>query len=145
MKQFYTILALVVITTLSISRYDLAANEVAVKQIIPTQHLINIDNVNHNSYYEKQFNKLQGNTEFTVIDSLANAYSFYTNEQQPLMYYPDGNKLVMIKRGFGGATGTDDDQLNTLNNLFLVTSGDWGKNWEKPINIYKSFWLKPLN
>ena len=69
---------------------------------------------------------------FAIVDSLANAFSFYTNEQQPITYFPGGNLLIMIKRG----ASSDVSQTNNLNNIFIRTSADWGKTWTNPLLVY---------
>ena len=38
-------------------------------------------------------------TEFVIFDSLANLFSYYSDDQQPYVYYPALNKLMTIKRG----------------------------------------------
>lgn len=75
--------------------------------------------------------------EYFILDSLANAYSFYTNEQKPFVYEPQTGTLAIIKRGFSSDNfGTPDNPLNTLNNLFIRESEDWGQNWGDPFIVY---------
>jgi hypothetical protein len=75
---------------------------------------------------------------FQTLDSLANAYSYFTESQQPFVYIPELGQLITIKRGFWdidrypGYTGD-----NTKNNLFIRYSTDWGQSWSDPILVYK--------
>jgi hypothetical protein len=75
---------------------------------------------------------------FQIFDSLANAYSYFTESQQPFVYSPELDILVTIKRGFW-----DIDRYpnykgdNTKNNLFIRYSTDWGLTWTDPILVYK--------
>lgn len=78
---------------------------------------------------------------FTIVDSLANGYSFFSNEQQPISYFSSGNTLVMIKRG----AMTDAGVLNSLNNIFYRTSNDWGKSWSAPVLLYDYRSFNPKN
>lgn len=57
---------------------------------------------------------------YTVIDSLANAFSFYTYGAEPIMYEPLTNTLVLIKRGNPTQTG---------NEIFIRVSPDLGATW----------------
>ncbi len=76
--------------------------------------------------------------EFYILDSLANAYSYFTESQQPFVYIPSFNQLITIKRGYW-----DHDRFqwytgdNNKNNLFIRYSTDWGKNWTEPELVYK--------
>lgn len=75
---------------------------------------------------------------FYVFDSLANAYSYFTESQQPFVYVPSIGQLITIKRGYW-----DIDKYpnyvgdNTKNNLFIRYSTDWGQNWSDPELVYK--------
>lgn len=80
---------------------------------------------------KNKFDKINA-VSFVIIDSLANAFSFYSNEQQPISYSVSQKTLVMIKRGASG----DATQLNSLNNIFFRTSADWGKTWTNPVLLY---------
>lgn len=101
----------------------------------------------HEGFYKttvpSYFKSAQGNNNsisnvsFTIIDSMANAFSFYTNDQMPLVYHPESETLVMIKRGFSeDDNGTSIDPKNTKNNLFVRTSTDWGATWSDPELVY---------
>jgi hypothetical protein len=76
---------------------------------------------------------------FKVLDSLANAYSYFTESQQPFIYYAPKNLLATIKRGYydlektPGYTGT-----HTKDNLVILKSYDHGKTWSQPILVYNS-------
>lgn len=76
---------------------------------------------------------------FKILDSLANAYSYFTESQQPFIYYPEKNLLATIKRGFydlertPGYSGTD-----TKDNLFILKSYDLGSTWSQPVLVYNS-------
>ncbi len=74
-------------------------------------------------------------TDFRIIDSLANGYSFYTNSQQPFVYEPTTGTLVMIKRG---ANSRDDLTAgeNILDNIFVYTSPDWGDTWDDGVQVF---------
>lgn len=67
-------------------------------------------------------------TNFRILDSLQNAYSYFTNAQQPFVYYPPKNMLVTIKRGANVAGAAN----NTLHDLYFLTSNDWGMTWTQP-------------
>lgn len=96
------------------------------KEIVPANQTIQI---------KKSIDKMQAAISgFNVIDSLANAYSYFTNDQQPFVYYDKTNTLVTIKRGALLATSP----TNTLNDLYIRTSKDWGKTWAPAIQIYKA-------
>ncbi len=71
--------------------------------------------------------------EFRILDSLQNAYSYFTNSQQPFVYYPPQNMLVTIKRGPNSRTEAE----NTLDDLYILTSTDWGHNWTAPVEVYR--------
>ncbi|MES2767045.1 MAG: T9SS type A sorting domain-containing protein [Bacteroidota bacterium] len=64
-----------------------------------------------------------------ILDSLPNAYSFFTNNQQPLQYDPVTGTLALIKRG---------NPLQSGNNIYIRKSMDLGKTWTDaigPLNI----------
>ncbi|ROL55993.1 T9SS C-terminal target domain-containing protein [Bacteroidetes/Chlorobi group bacterium Naka2016] len=75
---------------------------------------------------------------FQILDSLANAYSYFTESQQPFVYIPEIGQLITIKRGYW-----DIDKHpeyigdNTKNNLFIRYSTDWGMSWSDPMLVYK--------
>lgn len=72
--------------------------------------------------------------EFRILDSLQNAYSYFTNSQQPFVYYPGKSLLVTIKRG----AQPRSEAANTLDDLFILTSEDWGHTWAAPVQVYES-------
>ena len=57
---------------------------------------------------------------YRVVDSLANAYSFYSTNAEPVKYDPLVNVLSMIKRGTPEQSG---------NLLFIRSSTDLGMTW----------------
>lgn len=75
---------------------------------------------------------------FQIFDSLANAYSYFTEAQQPFVYIPEIGQLITIKRGYWDIDRypeyTGDD---TKNNLFIRYSTNWGLDWSDPILVYK--------
>ncbi len=58
--------------------------------------------------------------QYMIIDSLFNAFSYYTSEAEPYQYDAASNTLVTIKRGY---TGSSDD-------IFVRRSTDLGMTWE---------------
>jgi hypothetical protein len=85
--------------------------------------------------YDKKF--LAQPIEYFVLDSLANAYSFYTNDQKPFVYEPETSTMAIIKRGWSNDNfGTNEDPTNTKNNLFILESYDWGQSWTEPTLVY---------
>lgn len=61
--------------------------------------------------------------EYRVIDSLANAFSYYSTSAEPVKYDPLLNILATIKRGNPGQSG---------NRLFIYASSDLGTTWSGP-------------
>lgn len=84
--------------------------------------------------YAKKDEKLQSTPTFSVLDTLFNSYSYFSNEQQPLVYHPQSGKLVTIMRGTNETVV--DGNKDTKDNLFIRTSSDWGSTWSDPIMIY---------
>lgn len=76
--------------------------------------------------------------EWTILDSLANAYSYFTESQQPFVYLPELGKLITIKRGYWDIDRYTYFGDNTKNNLFILTSDNWGKSWSAPFLVYKA-------
>lgn len=75
---------------------------------------------------------------FWVFDSLANAYSYFTESQQPFVYVPNIGQLITIKRGYWDIDKFPDYVGDdTKNNLFIRYSTDWGKSWSDPNLVYK--------
>jgi len=60
---------------------------------------------------------------YRIVDSLANAFSYYTLGQQPLRYDPATGVLVTIMRGAPGSS----------NDIYIRTSTDMGANWSAPM------------
>ncbi len=63
-----------------------------------------------------------------TVDSLLNAFSFYTEDAQPFVYKSSINQLAMIHRGAQDRTanpGTDSDK----DDLYITVSPDWGATW----------------
>jgi len=98
-----------------------------------------VGNYNTKAALERPLNVTDNQINFVILDSLANAFSYFTQQQQPFGFYPGSGKgiLYTVKRGYNLATAAS----NTLNDLFLYTSTDWGNTWAPPVQIYneKSF------
>lgn len=117
------VFAQVVVTNTAISR-ELPASG-------PQSTAIEIAPANYNNL-KVNFDRQLAGTEFRILDSLQNAYSYFTNSQQPFVYYPPQNLLVTIKRGAFDRNQTD----NTLDDLYILTSSDWGHNWSAPVKVF---------
>lgn len=61
--------------------------------------------------------------QYNIMDSLFNAFSFYTGDAEPIWWDQYSNTLVMIKRGY---TGNSD-------NVYIRTSTDMGATWSEPV------------
>ncbi|MFW5702018.1 MAG: hypothetical protein ACOCX7_03640, partial [Bacteroidota bacterium] len=72
---------------------------------------------------------------FEILDSLQNAYSYYSDTQQPFIYNKEFDKLITIHRGALPRESASDD---ILDNLFFKTSEDWGSSWTEDIMVYNS-------
>ncbi|MCX7880676.1 MAG: T9SS type A sorting domain-containing protein [Ignavibacteria bacterium] len=83
---------------------------------------------------------------FVILDSIANAFSYFTESQQPFVFIPEINQLITIKRGYWDVERYPDYiGDDTKDNLFILYSTNWGKTWSKPILVYKvatsgSYW-----
>lgn len=76
--------------------------------------------------------------DFQIFDSLANAYSYFTESQQPFVYVPAIGQLITIKRGFWDIDRYSEyNGDDTKNNLFVRYSTDWGQSWSDPKLVYK--------
>jgi hypothetical protein len=73
--------------------------------------------------------------DFLILDSLQNAYSYFSDRQQPFIYNKNYERLITIHRGALPRTASGDD---ILDNLFFRTSEDWGKSWTEKTMIYDS-------
>lgn len=82
--------------------------------------------------------KLQAdNIDFKIIDSIANAYSYYSGNQQPYIFSREVNKLITVKRGYFDLDSVPTySGIDTKDNLFFRTSEDWGKTWTEQVLIY---------
>jgi hypothetical protein len=67
-----------------------------------------------------------GEAQYRVIDSLINAFSYFTGGQEPLVYDPASNTLATIKRGPEGSS----------DNLYILTSRDLGQTWTAGKMVY---------
>lgn len=67
---------------------------------------------------------------FNIVDSLQNAFSYYSSGIQPLRYDPVSGQVVTIRRG---ALTEAEDAVNNLNNLFIHRSNDMGATWLPPL------------
>ncbi|MDB5034899.1 MAG: Por secretion system C-terminal sorting protein [Chlorobi bacterium] len=65
--------------------------------------------------------------QYRVMDSLINAFSYYTGDQEPLVYDAASGILATIKRGSVDAAS---------DKLFLRTSTDMGMTWSAPVQLY---------
>ncbi|GBD07259.1 hypothetical protein HRbin21_01075 [bacterium HR21] len=65
-----------------------------------------------------------------VFDSLINAFSYYSWQQQPLWWDPASNVLVTVKRG--GST----QQTGDGNRLYYRYSTTRGQSWSQPVQIF---------
>ena len=89
-----------------------------------------------NEYKVKKGNTLQS-VNFVIIDSLANAFSYYSSATQPFVYCKDMNTLVTIKRGYVDLANVPNyTGINTKDNLFIRRSTDWGDTWQAPELIF---------
>lgn len=130
--------SLIIISLLLFVGNYLIANE-QIRKPQDKYFLMQLDNVSktYNTQYGKTSNKLQNAPQFFVLDSLANAYSYYTTEQNPFMYHSETNTLVTIKRGYTESdAGTTQNPYNTKNNLFVIASKNLGYDWSQPELVY---------
>jgi hypothetical protein len=65
-----------------------------------------------------------------IFDSLVNAFSYYSWQQQPVWWDPTSNALVTVKRG--GATTPAGDG----NRLYYRYSTNRGQAWSQPVLLY---------
>ncbi len=68
--------------------------------------------------------------DFRIVDSLQNAFSYYSTGVQPLRYEPISGQLVTIRRG---AMKIAENSVNNLDNIFIHRSNDLGSTWEQPL------------
>ncbi len=83
--------------------------------------------------------KLLEDGNFNILDSLANAYSYFTGDQQPLVYDTQTGTLITIKRGFYDTRSSKYSSYegeNLCDNLFILKSTDWGNTWSEPLLVY---------
>ncbi len=80
--------------------------------------------------------RIQSASEYRVIDSLFNAYSFYGGEQQPLSYEPNTGLFAIIKRGALPPENTGNP--NNSNSLRLLLSTNLGQTWLPSFPLYSS-------
>lgn len=132
MKLFSTLLVLVIVAS---SLQSLTAGEPAIIKNTNTYYKTQTLEESLNLKGKYQYPTTQ-NIDYFILDSLANAYSFYTNDQEPFVYHAETNTLVIIKRGPGIMGIGTDNPANPLNHLFLLTSNNWGVNWSSPQLIY---------
>ncbi|OGU13943.1 MAG: hypothetical protein A2X61_16465 [Ignavibacteria bacterium GWB2_35_12] len=86
----------------------------------------------------KNQNTIQA-VDFRIVDSLANAYSYFTDGQQPFVYHIPTGTLVTIKRGYFNLTiDPTYSGYNTLDNLFILQSTDLGQTWSAPKLVFDS-------
>lgn len=88
------------------------------------------------SLKQKEQNTIQA-VEFRILDSLSNAYSYFTESQQPFVYHLSSGTLVTIKRGYEDLEKNPSySGTNTKDNLFLVTSTNLGQDWSAPALLF---------
>lgn len=125
---FFAISNVALFATEQISNTNLLGKSFRAKEIVP----------NCSSYLVKSLADRPQSVNFQIFDSLANAYSYFSEAQQPFVYIPEIGQLITIKRGFW-----DIDRYpeytgdNTKNNLFIRYSTDWGMTWSDPKLVYK--------
>ncbi|MDW7997038.1 MAG: hypothetical protein RMJ46_05095 [Bacteroidota bacterium] len=66
-----------------------------------------------------------------VFDSLVNAFSYYSWQQQPLWWDPVSNVLVTVKRGGVGTVEQGDG-----NRLYYRYSVNRGQSWSQPFRLF---------
>ncbi len=136
MKRYFQVLICVFLLT---ANYILSSNE----------------QINTTNFIEKSFQRvlippdlpdyllknnydLPQSTSFQIFDSIANAYSYFSESQQPFVYIPEIGILVTIKRGYWDIDRYPEYQGNdTKNNLFIRYSTNWGLTWTNPILVYR--------
>lgn len=65
---------------------------------------------------------------YTVVDSLINAFSFFSQDAQPFIYKPSTGTLAMIHRGASDLT-TTPGAASDKDNIYITASDDWGMTW----------------
>lgn len=79
----------------------------------------------------------EGDCQFKVLDSLANAYSYFSNDQMPFVYHAGTNTLVTIMRGYEDlARNPGGSKVDCKDNLFIHISTDQGTAWSNKMLIY---------
>ncbi len=63
-----------------------------------------------------------------TVDSLLNAFSFYTEDAQPFVYKASINQLAMIHRGAQDKT-TNPGTTSDKDDIYITASPDWGTTW----------------
>ena len=105
---------------------------------------------NYNIIKKAKNDKLLADTvAFWLLDSLGNAYSYFSDRQQPFVYHLASGTLVTIKRGaidIRDPNHINYQGTNHLDNLFFRSSDDWGRTWAEPVLLFncKSS-LEPTN
>lgn len=95
----------------------------------------NINNLKNLKFTPNNGGQILGSVvQFRILDSLLNAYSYYTSDQNPFVYDPTSNTLATIKRGFDEKDAKYSKY--SKDNLFLLTSNDLGQTWSEQKLIY---------
>jgi len=121
------------------------------------QALEAIQKMNPNNCYECKYkpvlsetshfvNKYKGDQtlvdgNFVIFDSLSNAFSYFSDDQQPYLYDRGTGTLITIIRGYFNTTyakHTNYTGFYTSNNLFVRTSTDWGNTWSPSDIVYNA-------
>lgn len=134
--KFLHISLILLISCISINKAYSQELPVTNNDYVKLNKMFGVDHKKAGEYFQpvlgKSINRVQGNVEYTPLFELANAFSFYSNNQHPYIYDLSSGKLVLIARGQNSGTETVDN----LNNLFIRTSDDWGITWSDPVLVY---------
>lgn len=78
---------------------------------------------------------------FVIFDSLSNAFSYFSDDQQPYVYDRQTGTLITIIRGYfntGYPKHANYTGMFNSNNLLVRTSTDWGRTWQASDLVYNS-------
>lgn len=79
--------------------------------------------------------------DFVIFDSLSNAFSYFSDDQQPYIYDRETGTLITIIRGYFNTTYSKHANYTgfyNANNLFVRTSTDWGRTWSPSDLVYNA-------
>ena len=83
-------------------------------------------------------NHLLGTYSEKVVDSLANSLSYESDNETPFVFEPTTQTLITVKRGSSEPKSANYSEPLSKNNLFVLTSTDWGANWATPFRVYRA-------